>query len=142
MLAHLPLGEFRTISDVEVEQDMARPYAYVGRHLASGRPPETVVARGMDVVDISDVENPKVLHRWRIEEPDLHTGGGGKDIKIFSWNDRHYAVLSTQFGQAGPDGDLGAIIVDVTDLPGTMTEVARSQGPGERGGFRSCPNRS
>ncbi len=36
VLAHLPLGEFRTISDVEVEQDMTRPYAYVGRQLASG----------------------------------------------------------------------------------------------------------
>ena len=46
-------------------------------------------------------------------------------------------MLSTQFGQAGPDGDLGAIIVDVTDLPGTMTEVARIQGPGERGGFHN-----
>jgi hypothetical protein len=137
VLAHLPLGEFRTISDVEVEQDMTRPYAYVGRQLASGRPPETVVARGMDVVDISDVRDPKVLHRWRIEEPDLHTGGGGKDVKIFSWNDRHYAVLATQFGQGGPDNDLGAVVFDVTDLPEKLTEVARIQGPEAKGGFHN-----
>ncbi len=137
VLAHLPLGEFRTISDVEVEQDMSRPYAYVGRQLASGRPPETLVARGMDVVDISDVENPKVLHRWRIENPDLHVGGGGKDIKIFSWKDRHYAVLAFQFRQGGPDADLGAIIFDVTDLPEKIEEVARIQGPGELGGFHN-----
>ena len=137
IVAHLPLGEFRTISDVEVEQDMSRPYAYVGRQLASGRPAETLVARGMDVVDINDPEWPKVIHRWRIEEPDLHTGGGGKDIKTFSWDGRHYAVLSTQFGQGGPDGDLGAIIFDVTDLPETLAEVARIQGPIERGGFHN-----
>ena len=137
VVAHLPLGEFRTISDVEVEQDMSRPYAYVGRQLASGRPPETVVARGMDVVDIGDPERPRVLHRWRIEEPDLHTGGGGKDIKTFSWGGRHYAVLSTQFGQGGPNNDLGAIIFDVTDLPETLTEVARIKGPTEIGGFHN-----
>ena len=137
VVAHLPLGEFRTISDVEVEQDLSRPYAYVGRQLASGRPAETRVARGMDVIDISHPERPKVIHRWRIEDPDLHVGGGGKDIKTFSWDGRHYAVLSTQFGQGGPDGDLGAIIFDVTDLPETLTEVARIQGPVERGGFHN-----
>ena len=137
VVAHLPLGEFRTISDVEVEQDMSRPYAYVGRQLASGRPAETLVARGMDVVDISDPEWPKVIHRWRIENPDLHVGGGGKDIKTFSWDRRHYVVLSTQFGQGGPDGDLGAIIFDATDLPETLTEVARIQGSVERGGFHN-----
>ena len=137
VVAHLPLGEFRTISDVEVEQDLSRPYAYVGRQLASGRPAETRVARGMDVIDISHPERPKVIHRWRIEDPDLHVGGGGKDIKTFSWDDRHYAVLATQFGQGGPDGDLGAIIFDVSDLPETLTEVARIQGPVERGGFHN-----
>ena len=137
VVAHLPLGEFRTISDVEVEQDLSRPYAYVGRQLASGRPAETRVARGMDVIDISHPERPKVIHRWRIEDPDLHVGGGGKDIKTFSWDGRHYAVLSTQFGQGGPDGDLGAIIFDVSDLPETLTEVARIQGPVERGGFHN-----
>ena len=137
VVAHLPLGEFRTISDVEVEQDMSRPYAYVGRQLASGRPAETLVARGMDVVDISDPAWPKVIHRWRIEDPDLHVGGGGKDIKSFSWDGRHYVVLSTQFGQGGPDADLGAIIFDVTDLPETLTEVARIQGPVELGGFHN-----
>tara|TARA_Y100000590_G_scaffold364121_2_gene422190 strand:- start:8997 stop:10346 length:1350 start_codon:yes stop_codon:yes gene_type:complete len=137
VVAHLPLGEFRTISDVEVEQSMSRPYAYVGRQLASGRPPETRVERGMDVIDIHDPSNPKVIHRWRIEDPDLHVGGGGKDIKTFSWDGRHYVVLSTQFGQGGPDGDLGAIIFDVTDISDTLTEVARIQGPLERGGFHN-----
>ena len=93
----------------------------------------------MDIIDVSDPANPVVIHRWRIENSELHVGAGGKDIKYFKWNDRYYVVLSIQFRQGGPDADLGAVIFDVTGLPdvSTFKEVARIQGPQELGGFHN-----
>ena len=136
VVSHLPLGAPGSVSDIEVEQDMDRPFAYVGREvLGQSEGGE----RGLDVIDISDPADPKVIHRWRIEDSDLHVGAGGKDIKAFSWEGRHYIILSVQFRQGGPDYDLGAIIFDVTGLPdvSTFREVARIQGPEELGGFHN-----
>ena len=31
VLAHLPLGPERNVSDIEIEQELDRPFAYVGR---------------------------------------------------------------------------------------------------------------
>ena len=126
VVAHLPLG--RQVSDIEIEQDLDRPFAYVARQ-----------GGGMDIIDISVPEEAKVLHRWRIEDMDLHVGSAGKDIKIFEWEGRHYVVLSVQFQQGGPDADLGAIVFDVDGLPdvSTIREVGRIQGPGELGGFHN-----
>ena len=70
VVAHLPLGP--RVSDVEIEQRLDRPYAYVARQNG-----------GMDIIDISVPEESKVIHRWRIEDMDLHVGSAGKDIKIF-----------------------------------------------------------
>ncbi len=134
VVSHLPLGGPGSVSDVEIEQDMSRPYAYVG-HEVLGR--SNALDRGMDILDISDPATPKVIHRWRIEDNELHVGAGGKDIKIFKHGGRDYVILSFQFQQGGPDFDLGAIIFDVTDLPESFTEVARIQGPGELGGFHN-----
>ncbi|SVB65646.1 uncharacterized protein METZ01_LOCUS218500, partial [marine metagenome] len=104
VVAHLPLG--RQVSDIEIEQNLKRPYAYVARQNG-----------GMDIIDLSIPEKAEVLHRWRIEDMDLHVGSAGKDIKIFEWEGRHYVVLSVQFRQGGPDADLGAIVFDVEGLP-------------------------
>ena len=65
-----------------------------------------------------DETRPKVIHRWRIEDQDLHLGTGGMDVKYFKWNDRYYVVQSLQFRQGGPNADMGAVVLDVTDLPG------------------------
>ncbi len=126
VVAHLPLGE--RVSDIEMEQDMARPYVYVARE-----------NRGLDVIDIADPYNAKVVLRWSFEDMDLHVGSAGKDIKIFEHGGRNYIVHSVQFRQAGPDADLGAVIFDATGLPdvSTFREVARIQGPGEIGGFHN-----
>ncbi len=126
VVAHLPLGP--RVSDIEIEQDLDRPFAYVARQNG-----------GMDIIDISVPEEAKVLHRWRFENMDLHVGSAGKDIKIFEWDGRHYVVLSVQFRQGGPDADLGAVVIDVEGLPdvSTIREVARIQGPGELGGFHN-----
>ena len=126
VVAHLPLGP--SVTDIEIEQDLARPYAYVARKNG-----------GLDVIDLHDPENPTVLHRWRIDDADLHVGSAGTDIKTFQWADRYYVVHAVQFRRAGPDSDMGAVIFDVTGLPdaSTFREVARLQGPQEQGGFHN-----
>ena len=126
VVAHLPMGAEGSVSDIEISQDMDRPYVYLGREVfgdVSG------MERGIDVIDIRDPANPEVIVRWRIEDSELHVGAGGKDLKEFKWNDRYYVVLSTQFRQGGPDYDLGAIIFDVTGLPdpSQVREVGRMQ---------------
>ena len=141
VVSHLPLGGAESMSDVEIEQDMSRPFAYVGRQMRREQRgvPGAPGDRGMDIIDLTDPANPEVIHRWRIEDSDLHVGAGGKDIKTFEWDGRHYVVLSFQFGQGGPNADLGAIVFDVTGLPDVSTfgEVARIQGPGELAGFHN-----
>ena len=126
VVSHLPLGP--NVTDIEIEQDLSRPYAYVARKNG-----------GLDVIDLHDPENPTVIHRWRIADMDLHVGSAGTDIKTFSWAGRDYVVLAVQLRRAGPDSDLGAIIFDVTGLPdvATFREVARLQGPQEQGGFHN-----
>ncbi len=136
VVAHVPMGAEGSVSDIEISQDLDRPYVFLGREVfgdISG------MDRGIDVIDIHDPENPDVIVQWRIEDSELHVGAGGKDLKEFKWNDRYYVILSTQFRQGGPDYDLGAIIFDVTGLPdaSTFREVARIQGPQELGGFHN-----
>ena len=134
VVAHLPLGPELSVADIEIEQELSRPYAYVAREVF-GREGE----KGMDVIDLSDPYDPQVIYRWRIENQDLHAGAGGKDIKYFKWNDRYYVVLSVQFGQGGPNADLGAVIFDVTGLPDadSVTEVGRLREPELLGGFHN-----
>lgn len=129
VLSHIPLGDSLTVSDIELEQDVSRPFAYVGR----------MFERGVDVIDLSDPANAKVLHRWRIEDAALHQGTGMMDGKIFKDGGRNYYVQSTQFQQGGPNADLGAVVFDVTGLPdvSTFKEVGRIRAPDLAGGFHN-----
>ncbi len=131
VVAHVPLGG-DSVADIEIEQDLDRPYAYVSRDAWNGN------ERGMDIIDLRDPAKASVLYRWRIEDQDLHIGGG-LDVKLFEWNDRHYVVQSFQFRQGGPNADLGAIVFDVTDLPDTSSirEVGRIRVPDHPGGFHN-----
>ena len=66
VLGHLPLGKHSSVTDIELEQDLDRPYAYIGRaSIVDGGP------KGMDVVDLSNPSNPKVIYRFRLEHQDL-----------------------------------------------------------------------
>ncbi len=134
VLGHLPLGARLSVADVELEQEMSRPYAYVAR-MVYGEEGE----KGTDVVDISDPTRPKVIYRWRIENQDLHLRTGGMDVKYFKLKDHYYVVQSLQFGQGGPDNDLGAVVLDVTGLPDAskVKEVARIREPETPGGFHN-----
>lgn len=127
VLAHIPLGAPGSVSDVEVEQDPSRPYAYVARRNAE---------IGFDVIDLSDPENARVIKRWRIEDEDLHVGGA-MDGRYFEHDGRTYYVQSMQLRQSGPNSDVGAIVFDTTDLPERMTEVGRLRQPDTPGGFHN-----
>jgi len=134
VVGHLPLGAHLNVTDMDMEQELSRPYAYVGRARVGVAGP-----RGMDIISIEDPAHPEVLYEWRIEDPDLHVGFGGMDVKHFKVGDRYYVVQSTQFGQGGPNADLGAIVLDVTGLPdpSTVREVARILEPLALGGFHN-----
>jgi len=127
VLSHIPLGGPGSVSDVEVEQDPARPYAYVARRNGP---------IGFDVIDLSDPENARVIKRWRIEDEELHVGGA-MDGRYFSWNGRTYYVQSMQLRQSGPNSNVGAIVFDVTNLPEQMTEVGRLRQSETPGGFHN-----
>ena len=134
VLGHLPLGPRLSVSDMDLEQELDRPYAYVGRMVYGDVGP-----KGLDIISLADPENPKVLYEWRIENQDLHQRTGGMDVKHFKVNGRYYVVQSLQFGQGGPDRDLGAVVLDVTGLPdaSTVREVARIREPDLPGGFHN-----
>ena len=134
VLGHLPLGPALSVSDLDVEQDLARPFAYVSRMRYGDAGP-----RGLDIISIEDPERPELLYQWRIEDQELHTGTGGMDVKHFKVNGRHYVVQSLQFGGGGPDRDLGAVVLDVEGLPdpSSVREVARIREPNLPGGFHN-----
>ena len=134
VLGHIPLGPILSVADLDLEQEMSRPYAYVSRMVYGWEGD-----KGTDIIDISDPTDPRVLYRWRIENQDLHLPRGGMDVKHFKWRDRYYVAQSTQFRQGGPNADLGAVILDVTGLPdpSTVHEVARIRAPETPGGFHN-----
>jgi hypothetical protein len=134
VLAHIPLGPRLSVADIDLEQEMSRPYAYVSRMVYG-----TEGDKGMDIIDLHDPSSAKKIYSWRIENQDLHLGTGGMDVKNFKWKGRYYVVQSLQFQQGGPDPDLGAVVLDVTDLPdpAKVKEVARIRAADLPGGFHN-----
>jgi hypothetical protein len=134
VLSHLPLGPRLSVADIDIEQDMERPYAYVAR-MVYGQEGD----KGMDIIDLRDPKNAKLIYSWRIENQDLHLGTGGMDVKHFKWKGRSYVVQSLQFKQGGPNPDLGAVVLDVSGLPdvSTVKEVGRIREPNLPGGFHN-----
>lgn len=130
VLAHLPTHDASwKAADIEIEQDPARPYVYV-----SG-----FVNFDFQVYDIRDPSSPRMVYEWTIENPELHSGIGAMDGKYFKIGNRYYYAQSYQFMQGSPDGDLGAVIFDVTGLPDAskVKEVARIRYPQSPGGFHN-----
>jgi hypothetical protein len=77
------------------------------------------------------------MYRWRIDNPELHMGGGGQDIEYFKTHGRYYLITAIQFQAGGPDVNLAGIVHDVTSLPDTskIKEVRRFQVSDAPGGF-------
>ncbi|MBI4419911.1 MAG: hypothetical protein HY560_03730 [Gemmatimonadetes bacterium] len=132
VLSHLPLGRIFTVSDVVIEQELARPYAYVSRMIGRLAP-----EAGFDIVSVKAPAKASVLYRWRIEYPELHQGGGGMAPAYFKTRGRYYFVQSLQFNPSGPDADVGAVAFDVTGLPdtGAVREIGRLRVADGPGGF-------
>jgi hypothetical protein len=131
LISHVPLAGPRNgteiqIADIEVEQELSRPYAYVSR----GRRPD-----GFQVISLKDPGKAKLLYSWFIEEPDLHQGRGVNG-KYFKLRGRYYYVQAFQFRNGSPDHDLSVVIVDVTSLPDTtkIKEAGRIHTPEAPGG--------
>ena len=134
VVGHLPLGPRLSVADMDMEQETGRPYIYVSRMVFGDEGP-----KGTDIISVADPANPELILGWRIEDQDLHLPTGGMDVKHFKIGDRYYVVQSLQFGQGGPDSDLGAVILDVTGLPdpASVKEVARIREPDLPGGFHN-----
>ena len=82
----------------------------------------------------------KLLYRWQIENAGLHkTILGAPDGKYFKLNGRYYYIQTFQFSTGTPDGDLGAVVANVTGLPDTskIKIVARIREPQYPGGFHN-----
>ena len=133
MVAHIPLGGYLRVSDIDIEQEMARPYAYVSRGIYQ--------PTGFTIISVKDIgkEKAKVIYTWNIENPELHKGLGALRGRYFKTHGRYYFVQCFQFSQGSPDADLGAIVFDVTGLPDSTTvkEVARIHVPDAPGGFHN-----
>src|SRR3984957_18294214 len=130
LLSHVPLGGYFRVADADIEQEMSRPYAYVGQ--IRDRP-------GFTILDLKDVNNVKVLYKWKIENAALHSGDGGLRAKDFKLHNKYYVAVCFQFLQGSPAADLGAVIFHVAGLPDTskIKVVARTRAPNLPGGFHN-----
>ncbi len=129
IVSHVMLpGDPFTTSDIEIEQELSRPYVYIDKRR---------VPSGFDIVSIKDPANARIIYSWRIENPELHRGSGSLAPTYLKSRGRYYFVNGFQFAPGGPNVDLGAIVWDVTGLPDTSTirEVRRIHVPEAPGGF-------
>ena len=145
LLAHIPLGgaqpllnaknqgadvmgNGRRTCDIEIEQELSRPYAYICTRFAPS---------GFYIVEFKDPKRARMLYHWSIENAELHRGSGALNPAYVKTRGRYYVAIATQFQQGGPDSDLGAVVFDVTGLPDTtrIKEVGRIRDPQAPGGF-------
>jgi hypothetical protein len=137
LISHLPLAGPLEVLDIEVEQELTRPYAYVSRASLNR---EKRSPAGFQIIDMRKLDDPKVLMTWSIDPPgqELHVGSGMAG-KYFKHKGKYYYAQSFQFRSQGPDSDLGVIIFDVTGLPNvsTVREVARIRQPEAPGGVHN-----
>lgn len=129
VLAHIPLGGYFRVMDNEIEQEPGRPYTYVAQSWDRA---------GFSIISTKDYQFKKI-YSWTIENPELHGGTGGMDGKYVKHKGKYYYVQSLQFGQSGPDADLGAVVADVSLLPDTskVKIVARIREKEYLGGFHN-----
>ena len=137
VLRHIPLGGWSKVLGLELEQELSRPYVYVARADWDGD--MSMTSKGVDIISIKDPANARVIYSWRIANPLLHQGIGGRDNAYFKHKGRYYLVNNLQFGQGGPDADVGAVVLDVTGLPDTSTirQVGFIRTPDTKGGFHN-----
>src|SRR5262249_12369757 len=90
VVAHVPLGRLFTVGDIEMEQELSRPYVYVSR--LSALPHET----GFTVISLKDPAHAKVIYDWRIENRELMRAYGALRGSYFKTKGRYYYAQSFQ----------------------------------------------
>src|SRR4051812_48907799 len=55
------------VSDIEMEQELSRPYIYLDRANEAGLPNPTI---GFDIISIRDAAKPQIIYSWRIDNPE------------------------------------------------------------------------
>src|SRR3972149_2133602 len=99
LISHVPLAAPELVADIEIEQELSRPYAYISRERVapSGRRED-----GFQIIGLKDPGKAFLLYTWFIENAALHTGGGGgKNGKYFKLKGSDYHAQAFPFG---PDG--------------------------------------
>jgi hypothetical protein len=131
VVAHIPLEGPQAFdaADIDVEQELSRPYIYIAR----------LLHYGWDVISVKDLKKPEVIYSWRIDNPDLHQGAGALRPMYFKTRGRYYFVESFSFKPTGAESELAAIAFDVTGLPDpkSVREVRRLKVPEIPGGFHN-----
>ncbi len=129
-LSNLPLDGYFYTAGIDIEQEMSRPYVYIPRWRDKS---------GFIVIDVADPRQPDVIYTWTIEEPELRVIGRGETGKYFKIGSRYYYAKSTVFARGTLGSDEGAIIFDVTGLPGAsqVREIGRLRAPDIPDGFIS-----
>jgi len=138
VVAHVPLGADNTTGDIEIEQELSRPYAYVPR-LGGIHNKARSGGGGYSIVSLKDPTHARVIYDWRIENGELHQGYGGLQGKYFKLRGHYYYALGMMFNGSGPDTDLGAVVFDVNGLPdsSTVKELGRIKEARAPGGFHN-----
>src|SRR5262245_15454669 len=128
VVGHLGLDSAYKTSDITIEQELSRPYVYVGHRL---------VPSGVQIISIKDPSKPVLLWKRLVPSAELHKGAGGLNPIYLKSKGRYYLTQAYQFQNGGPDTDLGAQVWDVTGLPDTtkIKTVAEIRDPEHPGGF-------
>jgi hypothetical protein len=128
LLSHLAMDSVEKTADITIEQELSRPYVYTAHRLTPS---------GVDAISIKDPSKPRIIWSWRIENGELHKSAGSLNPIYLKSKGRYYLTNAFQFGQDGPDHDLGAVVWDVTGLPdpAKVKEVARIYDKEHLGGF-------
>lgn len=105
---------------IAVDQDMARPFAY----LATRAEPA-----GLAVIDIADIAEPRLIAQWHMDD---QAGLASHGLTTFVHEGRHYLAQAFADDDAA-ESNIGAIVLDVTELP-DIRETARVTTPG---GYRA-----
>ena len=72
VVSHIPIRGFMQTVDIEIEQEMSRPFVYLSRsRLLTNE-------AGFTVVSIEDPENAEMIYSWRLENAELSDQGLGR----------------------------------------------------------------
>src|SRR3989338_6162394 len=72
LATHVPVGGWLRAGDVEIEQELSRPYAYIAIHALAG----IGLPTGIDIIDLKDLSLAHVLYSVRVDHAELHRGAG------------------------------------------------------------------